>query len=106
MQVTIEEAARLRNCHTGTIRRAIKAGTLKAEKKMQNNRLMLFVEIEDQGQPEPEPEDSELVRQLRDEITFLRGHVADIMRQLPPAPKPKSQSWWSKMWHGEMWRGK
>ena len=72
---------------------------------MQNNRLMLFVEIEDQGQPEPEPEDSELVRQLRDEITFLRGHVADIMRQLPPAPKPKSQSWWSKMWHGEMWRG-
>lgn len=106
MQVTIQEAARLRNCHPGTIRRAIKTGALKAEKKMNNNRMILFVEIEDQEQAPPEPEDNELVRQLRDEITFLRGHVANLMRQLPAAPSATTYAnaqgtdkrpWW-KIW--------
>ena len=78
---------------------------MKAEKKLQNNRMVLFVEIEkveeveDQGQPEPE--NSELIRELREEITFLRGHVSDLMRQLPPAPSAypnaAKRAWW-KLW--------
>jgi len=125
MQLSIIDAANALGVSTNTVRRRLTSGLLTGNKV--GNQWLINV-------PEPDIEpitnkewaeveavasdtealaSRELIDQLRadlanasDRITFLEGHISQIWAtQLNPAPKPKKQSWWSRMWHGEMWRG-
>jgi excisionase family DNA binding protein len=106
MQLSIQEAAIALAVSPNTIRRRLAKGVITGT--MVDNKWLIDI-------PEEEPPalaiDNELVKQLRadlanagDRITFLEGHISQLTNALPPAPpapKPKSQSWWSKMWRGE-----
>ena len=120
MQLSIIDAANALGVSTNTVRRRLTSGLLTGNKV--GNQWLINV-------PEPDIEpitnkewaeaealasgiagdvSRELIDQLRadlanasDRITFLEGHISQIWAtQLNPAPKPKKQSWWSRMWHG------
>ena len=120
-KLTIIEAGWKLGRSTSSIRNDIRLGDLEAEKIPGPGGFRYLVIFPDDEETSPEPAlasdkealaiDNELVKQLRadldnasDRIRFLEGHISQLTNALPPAPpapKPKSQSWWSKMWRGE-----
>jgi len=120
MQYSINDAAKALGVSPNTVRRRLTSGLLTGQKV--GNQWVINVPDEAEIAPKQALATDkealassaealasrELVNQLRadlanasDRIRFLEGHISQLANALPPAPKPKSQSWWFKMWRGE-----
>ena len=124
MQYSINDAAKALGVSPNTVRRRLTSGLLTGQKV--GNQWVINVPDEAETAPKQALATDkealassaealasrELVNQLRadlanasDRIRFLEGHITQITSALPPAPpapKPKKQSWWSRMWHGDL----